>query len=73
MLGSQYLLLMERRPQWLGCGEPKEIRLRVVASARALKGAVRLWILTLNMMYFKQGSNLDQLIFYRSLLLYSEE
>ena len=75
MLGSGYLLLMERRPSsWDVVSERvKEMRLRVVSSAKTLKVMVGLWILTLNMMCFNQGSNLGQLIFYKSLLLYSGE
>lgn len=75
MLGSGYLLLMERRPSsWDAVSERvKEMRLRVVSSAKTLKVMVGLWILTLNMMCFNQGSNLGQLIFYKSLLLYSGE
>lgn len=66
---------MERRPSsWDAVSERvKEMRLRVVSSAKTLKVMVGLWILTLNMMCFNQGSNLGQLIFYKSLLLYSGE
>ena len=65
-----------KETQKLGCAEAKrvkEMRLRVVSSAKTLKVMVGLWILTLNMMCFNQGSNLGQLIFYKNLLSYSEE
>lgn len=65
-----------KETQKLGCAEAKrvkEMRLRVVSSAKTLKVMVGLWILTLNMMCFNQGSNLGQLIFYKNLLSYSGE